>query len=456
MIKQIEEKVKKYIHHHKLIEKGDTIVVGVSGGADSMMLLHFLNKYKDYYGIYLKVAHVHHGIRLEADEDRDYVEAMAKKWNIPCYIHHCNIKAMAKERKMSEEEIGREERYNFFISLTNENDKIATAHNTNDQAETLIMRFLRGTDIKGLGGILAKRGSIIRPILCLTREEIEQYCRANHIDFHTDHTNYETIYTRNKIRLECIPYIQKNVNPNINMTLFEHSQIYQEQEAFLESYTHNIFSKIVKVKEQKIDISIDGLLKEEIYIQKRILYKSLSAIIGHSKDISLKHINQMIDLVNMENGKKICLPYDCMVYKNYEVLTISMESKGVFSNYEYTLQMGINNIEALDMKISMAFVTRKTFEQSQQNMYTKYIDYDRIKDNLCLRTRRINDYIVLKNGSKKLKKFYIDEKIPQHKRDSWPIITYGQEVVWVLDSRLNVNYFVTDRTENILEIKVIK
>lgn len=456
MLKQIEDKVKSYIHQNKLIAKGDTIIVGVSGGADSMMLLHFLNKYKDYYHIKLKVAHVHHGIRLEADEDKEYVEAMARQWHIPCYTHYCDVKKIAKDRKMSEEEIGREERYNFFISLTNENDKIATAHNTNDQAETLIMRFIRGADIKGLGGILARRGSIIRPILCLTREEIEYYCTANHIEFHTDHTNYETIYTRNKIRLECIPYIEKNINPNINLTLFEHSQVYQEQENFLESYTEDVFRRIVQVKDQEVEINIEGLQKEKIYIQKRILYKSLSTIIGHSKDIGLKHINQMIELINMNNGKKICLPYNCIVYRNYEVLTIAMESKGVFSNYEHTLQMGINNIEALDMKIAMSVVTRKTFEQSQQNMYTKYIDYDKIKDNLCLRTRRKEDYIVLNNGSKKLKKFYIDEKIPQHKRDSWPIITDGQEVVWVLDSRLNVNYFVTDQTVNILEIRVIK
>lgn len=456
MLKQIEDKVKSYIHQNKLITKGDTIIVGVSGGADSMMLLHFLNKYKDYYHIKLKVAHVHHGIRLEADEDKEYVEAMARQWHIPCYTHYCDVKKIAKDRKMSEEEIGREERYNFFISLTNENDKIATAHNTNDQAETLIMRFIRGADIKGLGGILARRGSIIRPILCLTREEIEYYCTVNHIEFHTDHTNYETIYTRNKIRLECIPYIEKNINPNINLTLFEHSQVYQEQENFLESYTEDVFSRIVQVKDQEVEINIEGLQKEKIYIQKRILYKSLSIIIGHSKDIGLKHINQMIELISMNNGKKICLPYNCIVYRNYEVLTIAMESKGVFSNYEYTLQMGINNIEALDMKIAMSVVTRKTFEQSQQNMYTKYIDYDKIKDNLCLRTRRKEDYIVLNNGSKKLKKFYIDEKIPQHKRDSWPIITDGQEVVWVLDSRLNVNYFVTDQTVNILEIRVIK
>ncbi|MBS5799179.1 MAG: tRNA lysidine(34) synthetase TilS, partial [Clostridiales bacterium] len=146
MIARIKEKVKRYIEEQKLIQKGDTIIVGVSGGADSMMLLHFLNSHKAFYEIKLKVAHVHHGIRKEADDDRDYVKEMCREWQIPCYIHACNIKELARLNKISEEEAGRIERYNFFISLTNQNDKIATAHNTNDQAETMIMRFLRGAD----------------------------------------------------------------------------------------------------------------------------------------------------------------------------------------------------------------------------------------------------------------------------------------------------------------------
>ncbi|MEG0711914.1 MAG: tRNA lysidine(34) synthetase TilS [Niameybacter sp.] len=456
MVNKIEEKVKRYIEEKKLLSPGDTVVVGVSGGADSMMLLYFLNRYKAYYHINLKVAHIHHGIRQEADEDRDYVERIARAWDIPCYIHHCDVKVLAKEKKMSEEEVGRLERYNFFISLTNQNDKIATAHNTNDQAETLIMRFLRGTDIKGLGGIMPKRSNIIRPILCLTRQEIEQYCKINSIEYKNDYTNYETIYTRNKVRLECIPYIQHKINPNIVENLFEHSQIYQEQEEFLASYVESIFNQIIQLGIQQVEVDIQRLLKEKIYIQKRILFKCVSILMGHSKDISLKHVEQLIALLHMQNGKKITLPNQLVAYKNYEKAIIAYQIKGGISNYEYPLQMGINKIEDLDSIIHLELVGWKTFEQTQQNMYTKYIDYDKIKDRLCLRTRQVNDYIVLKNGSKKLKKFYIDEKIPQYLRDSYPIIADRQEVVWVIDSRLNTQYFVTDLTKNILEIKVIK
>ena len=456
MIKQIEEKVKKYIEDNELIQYGDTIVIGVSGGADSMMLLHFLKTYKDFYHIKLKVAHIHHGIRKEADEDRDYVKEVCRTWNVPCFVHHCNIKELAKIKKISEEEAGRIERYNFFISLTNPHDKIATAHNTNDQAETLIMRFLRGSDIKGLRGIMPKRSNIIRPILCLTRKEIEAYCVAKNIIYHDDHTNFETVYTRNKVRLTCIPYIEKHMNPNVVQTLFEHSELYKEEEDFLESYIEDVFKEVVKHEKDKLIINIKCLKKEKVYIQKKLIYKCLESYIGHSKDITMQHIKSVIELMMMQNGKKICLPYQTIVYKAYNELIIYKEEKEKFSNYKYTLEMGINKIEAFNIQIQMKCVSRKTFEQSKENMYTKYIDYDKIRDSLRLRTRQVEDYIVLKNGSKKLKKFYIDEKIPQYKRDLLPIITDGHEVVWVLDSRLNINYFVTDLTENILEIKVVK
>lgn len=456
MITQIEEKVKKYIVDNELIQYGDTIIIGVSGGADSMMLLHFLNTYKNFYGIKLKAAHVHHGIRKEADEDRDYVKDVCLKWDVPCFVHHCDIRALSKIKKISEEEAGRVERYNFFISLTNPHDKIATAHNTNDQAETLIMRFLRGADIKGLRGIMPKRSNIIRPILCLTRKEIEAYCAAKNIIYHDDHTNFETVYTRNKIRLKCIPYIEEHMNPNVVQTLFEHSELYKEEEDFLENYITNIFQKVVKKEKDNLIINIKYLEKEKIYIQKKLIYKCLESFIGHSRDITLQHVKSIIELLTMQNGKKICLPYETVVYKAYDELIIYKEKKEKVSNYEYTLEMGINKIQPFDMEIHMNCVSRKTFEQSKENMYTKYIDYDKIRDNLRLRTRRLEDYIVLKNGSKKLKKFYIDEKIPQYKRDLLPIITDGHEVVWILDSRLNINYFVTDLTENILEIKVVK
>ena len=215
MSREIENKVRKFIDKYDLIQSGDHLIAGVSGGADSMMLLHFLYTHQQEYAIQIIVAHVHHGIRQEAEEDARFVEEMAKKWELPYYRHNCHVKELAKLKGISEEEAGRIERYNFFISLSNPYSKIVTAHTMNDQAETLLMRFFRGTDLRGLGGIAPQRDNIIRPLLSLQRKEIEAYCSYYGVAYQNDHTNFMPIYTRNKIRLECIPYIEKNINPNI-------------------------------------------------------------------------------------------------------------------------------------------------------------------------------------------------------------------------------------------------
>ncbi|MGL6173477.1 MAG: tRNA lysidine(34) synthetase TilS [Cellulosilyticaceae bacterium] len=458
MLKEIEEKVKKNITKYNLIEKGNHIIVGVSGGADSMMLLHFLNKYKAFYQITLEVAHVHHGIREEADEDANYVEMISKEWDIPFNIHYCKVKEIAKEKGITEEEAGRQERYNFFISLTNENDKIATAHNRNDQAETMIMRFLRGSDVRGLGGIRHIRANIIRPILDLERKEIEQYCEFYGILYKEDMTNFKPIYTRNKIRLELIPYIQQNFNPSITNTLADISELYREEDEFLNTYVKERFLEIVCIESDRASININKLNEVKAYIQKRIILKCIYEIIGHTKDITLVHVNKVLQLIKLQTGKKISLPYSLTAIRQYDNIIISSHYKDIITNYDYTLQVGMNNIENEHMQVYLSLQQElpKTVEQTSENMYTKYIDYDKIKDSLHLRTRREKDTITLQAGSKKLKRFFIDQKIPAEIRGQIPLITDGNEVVWIIGNRLNTEYYVTDQTTRVLEIKVMK
>lgn len=456
MIREIEKKVKENIRKYNLIEEGDHIVVGVSGGADSMMLLHFLNKTKNAYNITVQAAHVHHGIREEANGDAEYVKEMCEEWQVPFSIHYCNVKKIAQKASITEEEAGRQERYSFFISLTNPGDKIATAHNQNDQVETMIMRFLRGTDIKGLGGIPCKRENIIRPILGLERSEIEYYCRKYEIKYKDDHTNFMPIYTRNKVRLECIPYIQKNINPNIISTLSDLSELYREEEEFLHSYVKQVFSKYVTLNEDKILVKIDELAKEQVYVQKKLILYSIAQLVGHTKDITLVHIKSVLELMQMQSGKRLNLPYNLTALRQYDNIIVLREYKDVITNYDYTLEVGMNNIVDIDICIGLTIKEPKTIEQTLENMYTKYIDYDKIKDSLHLRTRREKDFISLPTGSKKLKKFFIDQKIPSDIRQTIPLIVDGNEVVWVVGDRLNTRYYVTRQTTKVLEIKVIK
>ena len=454
MIREIENRIKVYIDKHQLIQKGDRIVVGVSGGADSMMLLHYLYQHQHEYGISIVAAHIHHGVREEAEEDANYVKEICKEWSIPFHIHYCKVKEIAVKKGITEEEAGRLERYNFFISLTNPGDKIATAHNRNDQAETMIMRFLRGTDIKGLAGIPAKRENIIRPLLDLEREKIEYYCRNYHIKFKEDHTNFMPIYSRNKVRLVCLPYVQENFNSNIVGTLAEHSELYREEEEFLESYIQKIFPHAVDVQENQLTISVGKLLEEKSYIQKKLLLYCIGLLGGHTKDITLTHVKSILGLATKQTGKRVSLPYNLTALRQYDNIVILKHYKEVSAEYDYILQLGSNLMEEKNVSIELITELPKTFEQTTQNMYTKYIDYDKIKDSLHLRTRREKDFITLHTGSKKLKKFFIDQKIPADKRSTLPLITDGNEVVWIIGNRLNTKYYVTNETTRVLKIKV--
>lgn len=456
MIKAIENKIKRYIEEYTLIQEKDYIVVGVSGGADSMALLHFLIEHQEVYDITIAAAHIHHGIRQEADGDAKYVEEMCSLWKVPFFKHCCNIKKMAKQKGISEEEAGREERYHFFISLTNQGGKIATAHNQNDQAETMLMRFFRGSDVKGLAGIPAKRGNIIRPLLGLTRKEIEVYCEWYGIQFRSDHTNFEAIYTRNKIRLQCIPYIEENMNANIITTLARQGDLYREEEVFLEDYTQKLFKKCVKLTKNKACIDRAQIIQEKSYIQKRLIFYCLTLQSEKSKDIGLVHVNQVMELIYKQTGKKISLPYGLRASRAYHTIDIEKEIKESFLDYAYSLKEGEQVIKETGDMVAIKIVSAKTFEQSKENMYTKYIDYDKIKASLTVRARRPYDFITLSNGSKKLKKFFIDEKIPKAIRDNTPLITDGDEVIWIVGSRLNTNYYVTNTTTQIVQIQFTK
>jgi tRNA(Ile)-lysidine synthase len=454
MSKAIEHKVEKFIRKYNLIQSGDNLVVGVSGGADSMMLLHFLYTHQEYYGIKLKAAHVHHGMREEAEQDALFVKDTCDAWHIPYFRHDCNVKELAKQNSVSEEEAGRTERYNFFIFLSNGSGKIVTAHTMSDQAETLVMRFFRGTDVNGLGGIPPKRGNIIRPILCLKRAEVEAYCSYNKISYRDDHTNFMPIYTRNKIRLECIPYIEQNINPNIVSLLGEHSHLYRESEDFLKMHTQEIFQKCAAVSGRVIKFDIAAFESYHKYIQKRLILLGIEVLNGTVKDITLIHLENAAALSGFQSGKRICLPYNIIAHRQYDQLILSCEEQK-FVKYEYPIKIGKTNVQECKFMIKLTCVEKETIEQKNEKMYTKYIDYGKIKGELQIRTRLPHDYIMTKEGTKKLKKLFIDDKVPKTLRETMPLVADGDEVVWIVGGRLNTNYYITETTKEVLEIQII-
>ena len=455
MEKKVHEKIKAFIDQHQLISSGDELVLGVSGGADSMTLLYYFFLHQNLYNVTLKVAHIHHGLRQAADLDAQLVQAFCEQHEIPFFRHDCNIKELAKMHKLSEEEAGREERYNFFISLLNGSGKIVTAHNMNDQAETMLMRFMRGTDIKGLSGILPKRGNIIRPLLCLTREEIEAYCKEMNIPYRDDETNFKTIYTRNKIRLQCIPYIKEELNPSIIPVLARQGELYREEDEFLTLHTKTLFETCCKKQEGKMVLKLSELVSMHTYMQKRVMLMAIEELIGR-KDITSNHIESCIKLINFQVGKEIHLPYGLIVKRDYENVVLTIKSVEEIGTYCIDLKEGRQVITEAGLTIEIRKYQSERINQNNENIYTKYIDYGKIKNGLQIRTRRTSDYIKLKGGSKKLKKLFTDDKISKTIRDTLPLIADGNEIVWVIGNRLNIDYYITEQTDEILEIKILK
>lgn len=318
----LEQRVLETIKKYELIENGNTIVIGVSGGPDSMALLNIFYQLKQSKKIECKiiVAHVNHGIRIEAEEETEYVEHFCKSREIVCITKRENVEELAKIQKIGTEEAGRKLRYAFFEEVAKEvkANKIATAHNANDNAETILMNIMRGTGTSGLKGIEMKREErYIRPLLECTRKEIEEYCKENNLQPREDKTNKENIYTRNKIRNELIPYIQREFNPNIITSLNRLATLAKEENEYLNQQVEKVYQEIV-IQEylgneylegnHAILLDLKKFNTQEIVIKNRLVRYTINRLRKNSQNIEKIHITDIVKLCQNNIGNKFLLP----------------------------------------------------------------------------------------------------------------------------------------------------
>lgn len=309
----MEEKVLEIIKKYNLIENKDKIVIGVSGGPDSITLLNVLLKIKEkkIIDFDMVVCHVNHMIREEALEDEEYVVNFCKKNYIRYFVKRVEVEKIAKQEKISTEEAGRKVRYAFFDEiLKNENaNKIATAHNKNDNAETVLMNIIRGSGTSGLKGIECKRGNLIRPLIECNREEIEQYCKENNLEPRIDKTNFENNYTRNKIRNLLIPYIKQNFNPNIIEAINRLSDLSKQENEYFEKKTKEIYKELLEEKEKGyISLNLKKFNLLETVIKSRIVLYTINELLGTKNGIEKKHIEDIIKLCSNNIGNKYLIP----------------------------------------------------------------------------------------------------------------------------------------------------
>lgn len=444
---RFESKIYEYVMSHHMIEPGGHVTAGVSGGADSMCLLFVLSIMRELIPMELEVVHVHHGLRgKDADDDAEYVSEICEKLEIPCHIYYGDVKAMALRNKVSVEEAGRRFRYDCFemASKKQAGGVVAVAHHMDDQAETVLMNLFRGSGLKGLTGISPVRGNVIRPLLCATRAEIEQYLSSNGIAYCTDVSNNHRDYTRNRVRLDILPYAAQHINTRASQHICKTAQQLSCVWDYVQEQSGTAYNKVVSSPGENM-LFADGkaLKKEHPFIQSSVIRCMVLSLAGKLKDIEVLHVEKVLGLLEKPAGKEINLPYSIKAVKRYDGLLL-LKGNAVLSN-----------AQAMP-GLTLTVMDRKEDEGIPKNLYTKWFDYDKIKRKPLIRTRKSGDYLTVdENGKKKmLNRYMIDTKIPRELRDQVWLLADGDHIMWVIGYRISEYYKITEDTKRILEAKI--
>ena len=457
------KKVMSYIKDNNLIKSGDKVLVALSGGPDSVCLLNILYNLKAELNIEIGAAHLNHLLRdKDAFEDEEYVKTLCKSLDIPCFVKRVDINKYSKDKKMSSEMAGRDARYNFFDDIVKDEGytKIATAHNANDQAETILFRLMRGSGIEGLCGIKVRRDKIIRPILCLSRKEVEEYIEINNLKPRIDKTNFEKIYNRNKIRLDIIPYIKENFNEDIIQTLNRMSVLLQKDNEFIENSARSFYEK------HCIEQSDYFIIKKEMFDNKeavvtRVIRYALTNFSKTHYDFEMKHIYEICNLAKNNSGKAIDLPNK--IYAENIYGDIYIKERININNIDVKQEIVVNKNEINgkkiffnDENIKFSVLKNDSNLDLNQNNFIKYFDFDKINDSISLRKRKNGDKIIPvgMKGSKKIKDLFIDMKVPKEERDCIPLLCFDENISWIVGIRVSEEYKITNKTKNILRVIV--
>lgn len=459
-------KIKTYMEEHGMIEAGDMVCAGVSGGGDSMAMLSALKRYQEEIPFSLCAVHVNHGIRgEEAMRDENLVKNICEKWQIPFFSYHYPVPELSAKWKKGTEETGRIVRKEAFSRAAAEFEKMdscksggkgrhltALAHNENDLAETVIHNLCRGTGLKGLCTMQPVSGSIIRPVLCLKKEEILKYLEENQVPYETDSTNLSDDYTRNKLRHKVLPFLEQEINSGSIRHIAESAELVSEAENYMERQSNRLLANRKEYRENGIFLP-DSFWEEEPVLVSYGVMEVLEELAGRKKSLGAVHVKAVKDLACRQVGRKLNLPYG---------LTASRIYGGIFIGPEKNAR---EEVQAQPLLVpGTTFAGEDTFtakifsyegQKIEEKTYTKWLDYDKIKQELSIRTRQPGDFLAVNDSGskKKLNRYFIDEKIPAPRRDEIWLVAAGAEVLWVVGGRINSDYKITSRTRRVLEIQ---
>lgn len=459
------KKVREFAEKWHMFESGDRIIAGVSGGADSICLLFVLLELQKEIPFEIIVVHVNHGLRgKDADADEDYVKRICQEHHLECVVYSENVELIAKNRKQSTEEAGRDVRREAFHQTMElyQGNKIALAHHKNDNVETFLMNLARGTGLKGLTGIRPVNGQIVRPLLCLERKEIETYLKQQEIYFCIDESNQGDEYTRNRIRNHMVPFLEKEINSCAVSHMNDTMEQLLEIQKYLAEQTQYFHKMCVEYREYYYLVNSTQFSSVPKAIQPLVLKQVLADAAEKEKDIESVHIKALQELFEKQTGKRIDLPYEMEALRVYEGVCI--QKKREVQAEGFCMEIELKKFEKQEIFWKKQRVTCQIVEKipinckEMQKNNTKYFDYDIIKDKLCIRTRRPGDYITIHpdGRTQKLKSYFINEKIPKEKRDEILLAADGNHIIWVIGFRANCIYQAGRNTKHILEIQMDK
>ncbi|MGI6053757.1 MAG: tRNA lysidine(34) synthetase TilS [Clostridium sp.] len=495
----MERETKEYMESHRMTVPGDGVLVGLSGGADSVCLLMVLWCLKKELGIELRALHVHHGLRgAEADRDAEFAEKLCRDLGVDFQEVRIDAAREAKEQCCSVEEAGRRARYRILEGRADawesEGKKegqqvlVATAHHAGDSAETILFNLFRGSGLKGLGGIAPVRGRIIRPLLWARRSEIYAYLEEKHCSWREDSTNRENEYSRNRIRNEILPTVRRQINEGAESHILQAGELIRQADDFLEQMAEEklagsclpgsgqrmarlIMRDVCEVNRPEILMDVNRLLDEKPILEGYMIRAALRRLGCSMQNISARHIEAVLLLAGGETGKRLDLPHGILVEKEYGTLRFfrrgslgearerrlseperkQVEKSGMFLLAEI-LETG--ETVRLESGFSARVFQRENSVDFPKNRYTKWFDYDKIKDTLSLRHRQKGDYFALASGGRKsVKSYLVDEKIPRGQRDQIWLLADGSHILWIVGGRISEYYKITDQTRWILQVE---
>lgn len=453
MTKTVEQRALKFIDENHLIKKGDKILVALSGGADSVFLLHFLLKFKNRFKIDVAAFHLNHKLRgRSASADEKFCTEFCNKNKTKLVRVSKDVKAFAKQMKLSIEEAGREIRYNELNKAAKKMKctKIATAHNSSDNVETILLNFTKGSGLNGLVGIPVIRDNIIRPTLCLSSEEIRKYLKQNKIAFCVDESNLNSDYERNFLRNEIIPKLKQRLNPRLEEKINNTAKIVSDINFYLENEIGSLSKNALKFNGKEFEIKLKQILKLDKSFLKIFLKKVIEK--NFHIELSSENIFSLIDLLNLQTGKSVQLKEDIVATRERSEIMIRRKSSAGIQEKSLNIKIG-QKVEAWENSISIKEVNRKMFKFTPDKS-VEFISGDGLKNIFEIRKWKSGDKFqpIGMKGTKKISDFLSDEKTSSIDKKNKLVLLNDNKIVWVIGLRIDERFKVTSDTKKILKL----